>query len=423
MPRPVVIIGGGLSGLSAAYFLSEKQISCEIYEASERLGGRIYTLKNFYAGMAAELGAETIDRNHAAIITLVEKLGLSLVKMEHSADRDEIYRIGNASFGPKELYQQEGVAELVKRVSADRAELMKNAVWTDKAKQLDQVSIAGYLASITANGFLLPLLLNVYAAQFGQAPEKLSALNFITLFGLSKPKEEFRIFGESDECLRIKGGNSALIKALEKELKKRGVKIHTGKALQKMEGLKLSFADGSGAEAERIIISAPFNALRKIELPVTPKKRKLIDTLQYTHNGKLMVGLKKPLWEKIKGSNGTFLTDDARIPNIWGVSNEKGALVTVLHHGQKKEAILKGLSEWFGEDVSDAPTISHDWALGGYTAAAPGQYLKLAEVAEAELGGKLFFIGEHAAPPVLQQENGFMNGAVLSAMRVAERLI
>src|SRR4051812_26894091 len=44
--EPVVVLGGGLGGLTAAYRLTQAGRRCTVYEAQSRLGGRIQTKKN-----------------------------------------------------------------------------------------------------------------------------------------------------------------------------------------------------------------------------------------------------------------------------------------------------------------------------------------------------------------------------------------
>src|SRR5689334_248411 len=63
-PR-IVIVGGGLAGLTAAYRLKQAGYSASLYEASDRLGGRCWTIRGvFDGGQLAEHGGELIDQGH-----------------------------------------------------------------------------------------------------------------------------------------------------------------------------------------------------------------------------------------------------------------------------------------------------------------------------------------------------------------------
>lgn len=48
----IIIIGGGLTGLTLAYLLSKKNINATALEASPRLGGRIQTNKTAFSNAA-----------------------------------------------------------------------------------------------------------------------------------------------------------------------------------------------------------------------------------------------------------------------------------------------------------------------------------------------------------------------------------
>lgn len=73
----VLIIGGGLTGLSLAYFLKAQKLDVKILEARERLGGRIYTA---YAeeGAPIEMGATWLGKQHRFLLELLNELGLEI---------------------------------------------------------------------------------------------------------------------------------------------------------------------------------------------------------------------------------------------------------------------------------------------------------------------------------------------------------
>src|SRR5690606_38291600 len=71
----IVIIGGGLSGLSVAYLLSKRNINATILEASGRLGGRIQTIRGTLQA-PLELGATWFSDMHPNLLALIDELEL-----------------------------------------------------------------------------------------------------------------------------------------------------------------------------------------------------------------------------------------------------------------------------------------------------------------------------------------------------------
>ncbi len=71
----VIIIGGGLSGLTLAYFLQKRGIETTILEASDTLGGRIQTIIGSL-GTPLELGATWFSELHVNLLELIDELEL-----------------------------------------------------------------------------------------------------------------------------------------------------------------------------------------------------------------------------------------------------------------------------------------------------------------------------------------------------------
>ena len=76
-PKKVIIIGAGLAGLAAAYELLKAGHDPIILEAQQRVGGRIYTMREPFArGLYGEAGAMRIPRAHKLTLAYIEKFGL-----------------------------------------------------------------------------------------------------------------------------------------------------------------------------------------------------------------------------------------------------------------------------------------------------------------------------------------------------------
>ncbi len=72
--KPVAIIGAGITGLTAAFYLKRKGIPVTVYEASGRVGGVIQSLRQ--NGYLAESGPNTLLETSPKIRQLVEDAGL-----------------------------------------------------------------------------------------------------------------------------------------------------------------------------------------------------------------------------------------------------------------------------------------------------------------------------------------------------------
>jgi monoamine oxidase len=75
MREEIVIIGGGIAGLTAAYQLNKQGLKALLLESNDRLGGRIYTKTN--KGKQFELGATWVFQD-PMLKQLINELGLSL---------------------------------------------------------------------------------------------------------------------------------------------------------------------------------------------------------------------------------------------------------------------------------------------------------------------------------------------------------
>lgn len=73
--KPVAVIGGGITGLTAAFRLQQKNVPVIVYEATGRVGGVIQSVRR--DGYLAEFGPNTILETSPQIASLVEDLGLA----------------------------------------------------------------------------------------------------------------------------------------------------------------------------------------------------------------------------------------------------------------------------------------------------------------------------------------------------------
>ena len=70
-PR-IAIVGAGIAGLNAALTLQDKGVASTVYEASDRVGGRMHSDRSGYweNGQVSEFCGELIDSGHTTILGL-----------------------------------------------------------------------------------------------------------------------------------------------------------------------------------------------------------------------------------------------------------------------------------------------------------------------------------------------------------------
>jgi len=77
--KSVAIIGGGITGLTAAFYLKRKGMVVTVYEANDRVGGVIQSLRR--EGYLAEFGPNTILETSPKIADLIRDAGLESRKL------------------------------------------------------------------------------------------------------------------------------------------------------------------------------------------------------------------------------------------------------------------------------------------------------------------------------------------------------
>jgi monoamine oxidase len=434
--RPVVIVGAGIAGLTAGLRLRQAGMPVRIYDAQDRVGGRMYSLRDGMAdGQVIELGGELIDSNHTRIRALAGELGIPLddLALDDPALSREIWYFGGVRRSDAEVI--EAFRPLAARIERARAAFPDDEI-TYRAPggttAVDRQTLADWLDDADVRGWLRTLIDVAYTTEYGLEPGDQSALNLLTMIGTGP--DSFDVFGESDERFHVRGGNDRITTAVAEMLDDA---IHTGHVLEavgrRADGVYLcTFRRDAGTvevEADQVILALPFTLLRTVSLDVDlpEPKRRAIAELGYGTNAKLMVGFGERVWRTRHGANGSSLTD---LPYqlTWETSRLQGGASGVLTNftggrhgielgagtaGDQAARLLGDLERVFpGAAAAHAgqravrfhwPTFP--WTLGSYASYHPGQWTAL-RGAEGESVDRLHFAGEHCSLPA----QGFMEG-------------
>jgi monoamine oxidase len=451
-PR-ILVVGAGLAGLTCAYRLKQAGHVAQVYEASDRVGGRCWTIRGAFAdGQLAEHGGELIDQGHNAIRNLAQELGLTLDNLL----RAEVNGTGLVARFDDRPYTYAEITADVKRVWQQIHEDVSDAgyptlfdSYTRRGYELDHMSIVDWIKEFVPGGIgsRLGKLLDVaYTIEYGADSSEQSALNLLYLLGFVG-QGQFRTFGKSNEKYHVRGGNDQIATRLGAALPGR---ITTGQELVAIRrtpsgSFSLTFGRGSGTTtvaADVLVLALPFSILRaSVDLTqagFSPRKLLAIRELGMGTNSKLHVQFRRRAWIDL-GSNGETYADTG-YQNTWevtraqpgpsgilvdftggriGASFGKGTPGTRAAEFLKQlEPVLPGISaEWNGRATVDF-WPGYEWTRGSYSYWKIGQYTAFAGV-EGRQEGNAHFCGEHTSIDF----QGYLNGAVETGERAAREVI
>jgi len=441
----IAIIGGGIAGLTAAHFLREVGVRADIYEASMRVGGRMYTHTGapLVGGQLVELGGELVDSDHVTIQALCEQFGLTLDDLpEETSGRvqDTFYlngaTIAEATFVTEFTPVAMKMGTAVMAGDADEAEFTR----------IDNMSIPEWLeqeAGLPTTSLIRQVLELAYVEEFGLEVAEQSAWNLITLIDYETP-DPFHIFGDSDERFHIHTGNESLPAALAERVTDR---IFTDHALTKVvaEGNKfiLTFANGNSYTVDHVVYALPFTKLREVDLSgakLSADKMTTITELGYGTNAKLMMQFSSKPWETNQTSNGSVITDVGELQTTWATSRgQDGAqgILTNFVGGTRGVAIGNGTAEsqaqmalpWIetifpgtqATYLANSAIRQHwptqEFTKGSYASYKVGQWAFFGTEGLRE--GNQHFCGEHCS----ENYQGYMEGGAETGALVAAEIL
>ncbi len=452
VPR-IVVVGAGLAGLTCAYRLRQAGYVSQVFDASERVGGRCWTIRGAFAeGQIAEHGGELIDQGHNAIRNLAQELGLeldNLLRAEVNGTEMGAH-FGGTPYTLAEITDDiRGVWQTIhKDVSAAGYPTLFDS-YTQRGSELDRLSIVDWIERSVPDGMRSRLgrLLDVaYTIEYGADSSEQSALNLLYLLGFTG-QGQFRVFGKSNEKYHVRGGNDRIPARLAEVL---AGQITTGAELVAVRrtssgAYTLTFDVGHGTStvtADTLVLALPFSILRRsVDLTragFSARKLLAIRELGMGTNSKLHLQFRTRHWNPL-GSNGETYADTG-YQNTWEVTRAQpgapGILVdytggrigssfgsgTPADHAarflEQLEPVLPGIAaEWNGRATLDS-WPGYEWTRGSYSYWKVGQYTAFAGV-EGRQEGNAHFCGEHTSIDF----QGYLNGAVDTGERVAGEVI
>ena len=447
-PKKVIVVGAGMAGLVAAYELLRAGHEPLILEGQQRVGGRIYTMREpFTPGLYAEAGAMRIPRSHSLTMAYIAKfnLGVSPFTMGNPQAFFHLHgrrlRVADCEADPScmgfDVAEHERgktagqLWEQALRPLADKVRAEGEAAWPAIVTQYDQYSTREFLeANHWSEGAIemFGLLLN---------QEALMNASFVELL-----REELGNY--YSDMVRIDGGMDRLPYAFLPALRDR---IRFGAKMfaidQSPEAVTVHYRTDTGRariSGDYAILTVPFAVMRHVEVvqPFSRPKQRAIRQLHYDASAKVFVQCRRRFWEEDDGIFGGGTVTDLAIRNIYypdhGRETGRGVLLasyTWSEDAQRwgslspADRIVQALEnvaaihpQIMTEYEVGASKMWHDdeFAGGAFALFEPSQQTLLhAHIIAPE--GRIHFAGEHTS-----LAHAWIQGAIESGLRAASEI-
>lgn len=442
--KSITIIGAGLAGLSAAYELKKSGLDCIVLEARSRVGGRVFSMRDFSNDLVAEGGGEFIDHKHKHMLALAKEFNLQLGSLggwraesgdwglfQNKAGRLSDEKIWGANLEDEYQNLWRSLSTLGKLVNDP-----SNPQDSLNAKELDSQNVAEWINKQAIHPLVRELFVCHIRSEYTCEPEEFSFLDFVRNISLyySNPQEDKPNY-------RIIGGNDLLPKALANTLPDVRLNAIVESITIQDEGVSVKYKQGDSyhtLQSDYAILAIPLPVARHIDFnsSLSLAHEKLINEISYGAVTKVLIEYRKKFWKDI-GWNGRLYTDEA-IVMTWGATNhiehehgiitaytggKPGAQLSKLSDDERTKLAISVIDKAFSgsadlvENTATMAWVNEPFTRSSYMALAPNQISTHWQTLYTP-AGRLYFAGEHASPI-----QGYMEGAVESGQRVAKEII
>jgi protoporphyrinogen/coproporphyrinogen III oxidase len=285
--KKVVVIGGGITGLTAAYYLQKEiqgknlPIELKLVEASHRLGGKIQTL--IQDGFVIERGPDSFVPRNSSPQRLAEEIGIDHTMVGSNWGKSYVIAGG-------ELYPMPGgsiigiptqIAPFITTNLFSLTGKMRAAAdfILPRSGVTDDQSLGKFfrrrMGDEVVENLIEPLLTGIYAGDIDQLslmstfPElhRIEQKHRSLIAGIKKAAAQTKNEGKNGRFLTFSNGLQSLVEGVEAALFPQTV--HKGMKVSRIqqetgEGYTIHFTNGHVLEADSVVITTPHHSLQSM---------------------------------------------------------------------------------------------------------------------------------------------------------------
>ncbi|MDD8025496.1 MAG: FAD-dependent oxidoreductase [Acidobacteriota bacterium] len=434
-----VIVGGGIAGLTAAFYLSELKI--RVLEKEAGAGGRV---RPTAAGKGAVAQATYIGKPYGALKEIIEALGLE--PWEIQAPLEAAFRDDQILYGPDGLARLLSERSKAGEFERFRTEVLAAAAEYQDIPELDFTTPTAKLDEMTARRWFeerkFPAVFAEYyngtaRGRFGASLDDVSALALIPeiAFGLGGGTGDAAVPGEGSGAFTFAGGLSAVTSALADWLadvfQPRAKVVRVSKA---DADFRVEYADSAGRirslRSKFVVLAIPAPEALAIDSgALDPEAKRLLESVSYASCAAVALAVKATVFGRAfqlslyDGGLATGLRDTSRLLDVSSPTApyasatrasgaaRAGALVVQLAPARLGEAGWPGLAD---EDLAKAAVRAVSRVFPGlpsqlagrqvvrfgraFPVMAPGAFKRAARLNEIS-NGRVLLAGDHMIYP------------------------
>ncbi|WP_044206339.1 NAD(P)/FAD-dependent oxidoreductase [Flammeovirga sp. OC4] len=404
----VAVIGAGISGLYAGHILTELGYDVSLFEASNRVGGRIAT-QTIHEHLFLEMGAAEIHGNRSVIFEMLKHLDQKLEPI-----------VGN-----EYIWYDQKLADLdATEHLPDTVQKLLNYFYSIEEEDYD----GSVLDSLKEKGLYHPNLKFIIRGILSEYSAHVEKVHASTL-----GEEEWR-WSSGDKNYFSWGRYSSAVTYFEDKLKDK-IQLNTPIVDVNYEGEQISILTHKGETLpfDKVIVSVPLGVLKEQKINFTPslpaEKQKAIEDIGFGKGRKLFIEFSETFWDEdlveiIGGKKcPSYLVRPSHPKHIVAyLMGEASKELDQLEDDELAEVLLNDLQEIYPDIEVMSLYMSHhgkDWTKdpfikGTYSYSTKGT-LEGRENLKQPIENRLFFIGEAC------RTNGH-SATVHGAMETAEEL-
>jgi monoamine oxidase len=441
--RKIVVVGGGFAGLCAAFELHGLGYEVTVFEARDRVGGRVHSSKDFVEDRVAEKGGELIGSNHPLWNSYKHHFGLAFTDVfEYGNSPFRLGQITLTSDQSKELTDEmEEQFKLLTNLAASIVDPFEP--WTNRnAHTLDNISLGQWLSHARCSNRCRHAISVMLASDNGVPTDEQSLLAVLAMIkghGLDR-------YWTDTELFRCKGGNQQLADLFADSLNRgKTPRVHFNAPVEAItpdgEGVSLMIRGRTTPEpADDVILAIPPSVWEKVRLDrFEDVAKRLSRPPRMGSNVKFLMELRSRFWMEF--ASAPTLSEDGPIDLTWETTEDDGkredGIIMVAFSGSSD---AEQCAAWPRENRRDKyvgvlsvpyPGVNEqmertefmnwpaeDWTRGSYYFPSLNEVTTWGPFWKSGYGGWLHFAGEHTSYAFM----GYMEGALSSGYRLARKI-